>query len=111
MDKINQVNILGTPYTIEMSNRKEDSILENYDGYCDDSINLIRICEMEQDTDSLKDLSVYQKKVIRHELVHAFLNESGLKSNSEWARNEEIVDWIAIQLPKMFKVMKEIEVL
>ena len=36
------------------------------------------------------------KKVIRHELVHAFLFESGLSVNS-WADNEEIVDWIAIQ--------------
>lgn len=38
--------------------------------------------------------------MIRHELVHAFLFESGLSVNS-WADNEEIVDWIAIQFPKL----------
>jgi len=42
----------------------------------------------------------YKNKVIRHELVHAFLFESGLAGNS-WASNEEIVDWIAYMFPKM----------
>lgn len=41
---------------------------------------------------------------MRHELTHAMLSESGLQSESAWAMNEEIVDWIAIQGPKLMEV-------
>ena len=43
--------------------------------------------------------------VLVHELVHAFLYESGLSINSlspsGWASNEEMTDWMAIQGPKL----------
>ena len=45
--------------------------------------------------------------MLRHEIVHAFLYESGLDVSSEWARNEEIVDWIALQTPKLQKAFEE----
>lgn len=56
------------------------------------------------------------KEIIRHEIVHAFLDESGLKQETDskdipWQRNEVCVDWIAIQSPKMFKVFKECNLL
>ena len=39
----------------------------------------------------------YKKEVLRHEIVHAYLNESGLVNNAHvfelgWATNEEMVD-------------------
>jgi hypothetical protein len=43
----------------------------------------------------------YWKKVLRHELVHAFIYESGLDTCCGWARNEEMTDWIATQFPKI----------
>ena len=45
-----------------------------------------------------------------HEIVHAFLHESGLSSNSEWAMNEEIADWIALQLPKIISICNELNI-
>ena len=51
----------------------------------------------------------FRKKVARHEIIHAFLYESGLSHNSEWANNEEMIDWIAIQFSKMLKAFEEIE--
>ena len=52
-----------------------------------------------------------EKCTIRHELVHAFLNESGLQWNSfapdkARAKNEEMVDWFAIQFPKMYEAFR-----
>jgi hypothetical protein len=54
-----------------------------------------------------------ERETIRHEIVHAFLNESGLGWNAlpnerAWAKNEEMVDWIAIQFPKIAKVFREL---
>ena len=34
--------------------------------------------------------------------------ESGLDSCNDWAGNEELVDWIARQFPKMLDTFKEI---
>lgn len=98
------INILGTDYRIEYRKEYEDPQLKNCNGYCDSSIKTIVVCDFERDPDDLKDLDYYQKRCIRHEIVHAFLDESGLQANSQWARNEELIDWIAIQAAKIYKV-------
>lgn len=103
------VNILGTKYTITESNRFEDPNLEKVDGYCDTSVKTIVINTFKDSPDSLEDLESYKNKVMRHELVHAFLFESGLDCCS-WADKEEIVDWIAIQFPKLQNVFEQINV-
>lgn len=52
-------------------------------------------------------LEIQEQKNIRHEIVHAFLFESGLAENSDWAQNEEMVDWVAKQGPKLLKAWQE----
>jgi len=94
------VNVLGTKYTIKESNKVADPNLENNDGYCDHTTKTIVIDTFKDSPGSLEDLESYKKQVIRHELIHAFLYESGLDACS-WARDEEIVDWIACQFPKL----------
>ena len=60
---------------------------------------------------ALRDLDAYGRKVLRHEIIHAFLYESGLSCNSQettaWAANEEMVDWFAIQGPKIVRAWRE----
>lgn len=97
-----KVNVLGTEYQIKKTESKE------YDGYCDWTAQKIFIEDFRQEEDSLEDLKRYEKVVLRHELIHAFLHESGLAQNSDWATNEEMVDYFAKQLPKMLKVFKEV---
>ena len=59
----------------------------------------------------MQNMKEYRKKVLRHEIVHAFLYESGMWCNSgasdAWGTDETIVDWIAIQSPKIFKAFEE----
>lgn len=98
-----QVNVLGTTYTIKEENERSDPKLKECDGYCDDTIKLCVVDDMTECKDDLmskSNLDEYKKKVTRHELIHAFLFESGL-SNDSWAANEEMVDWIAAQFPKL----------
>lgn len=107
------VNVLGTKYTIKKSNKVEDLGLEHADGYCDHSTKTIVIDTFktyEELPDALGDMNEYEKKVIRHELVHAFLFESGLSANS-WAKDEEIVDWIANQFPKLNEAFAQCNVI
>ena len=106
-----QVNILGTEYTIKESNKVVDPALEQCDGYCDDSIKVCVIDTMNSpDVMAKQNMQDYKKKVIRHEMVHAFLFESGLAGNS-WANNEEIVDWIAYMFPKMQAAFEKVKAL
>ena len=110
-DNIIYADVLGAKYKIIKGNMVDYPQLERMDGYCDCNIHTIVVDEYKYpDQDATADIDAYKNKVLRHELVHAFLCESGLCSNS-WANNEEIVDWIAIQAPKIFKVFKDLELL
>lgn len=102
-----ELNILGTTYTVDVVKRDQDQHLEDSDGYCDDSVKKIVLAFLEAKKEDKQDLMVVRQKVRRHEILHAFLCESGLAENSDWAQNEEMVDWFAIQGPKIFKAWQE----
>lgn len=110
------VNILGTEYTVIYKNDEEvcaDMGCEIGDcgGYCSPTGKQIVISNLNKCADSETEKTETQKTNLRHEIVHAFLNESGLGYNSQssncWAKNEEMVDWFAIQGPKIWKAWQE----
>ena len=116
------VNVLGTEYTIETHKISEDETMKNnqWSGYCDEEQKLIVVADMTEkpyiDIDSVEGQDRYRKKTLRHEITHAFLNESGLSDCSSvpshaWAKHEEMVDWFAIQSPKIFKMFQELDIL
>lgn len=109
------VDILGQSYRIEFLAEEKDSNFEDVDGYIDHSIHLIRVALLQSKNNSVAALDLYAKKVMRHEIVHAYLYESGLAENSSavnnWATNEEMVDWIARQFPKMKRTMEALNCL
>lgn len=102
-----EINVLGTKYTIEKHSKAEDDYLVNCDGYCDKTAKKIVVTT---DNTDLDNFSVYQNKVMRHEIIHAFLYESGLHENFEhhtWGHDETMIDWVAVQFPKMIKAFEE----
>lgn len=120
--KNRKINILGTEYRIETRKVSEDRFLEDNKlaGYCGEEEKLIVVADMSEEKyfagmDEMAQ-EIYRKKTLRHEIMHAFLNESGLSDSSNqyggaWAKNEEMVDWFAIQSPKIFKVYSELDIL
>ena len=105
------VNILGSEWTIEYRNVDADPILlDGNGGYTDSSINLIVISNRSR-SDNTADFGEIQKRYLRHEIIHAFLYESGIGANfthPQFGRDETYVDWIAIQFPKILKVFDEV---
>jgi hypothetical protein len=108
-DKINpvdSVSILGTPYKII----REKFGNEDIDGETDYTSHQIRI--RTDNVNKLGDFDVLMKKQLRHEIIHAFMAESGLQANFEHYRqfghDETTVDWFAIQFPKMLEVFKQV---
>ena len=109
--KKRKVDILGTKYTlVERANESKYPKLQGSDGYVDYSIHEMVVADFGDSPDGIKDLESYRRKVTRHEIIHAFFHESGLDCHSDFARNEALVDWIALQFPKMAKVFKEVGV-
>lgn len=107
-----KVNILGTEYEILTKSDEEQPYLKTCDGFCDQSRKEIVIAHMAPNPSKYEmDIDYYRKKVLRHEIIHAFFYESGLWENTnDWdARNEELTDWIAIQFPKILKAFQEAE--
>lgn len=116
------VNILGVEYRIKKKAYKDESSFERLkiDGYCDSYMHLIVYCDLDTDerwnNEPEETKRACERTTIRHELIHAFLQESGLRESAHgiehgWATDEEIVDWIAIQSPKIFDVFKELDLM
>lgn len=103
-----KIDVLGTEYAIEVLSREEDKFLDQCDGYCDKTTKQIVIREKDDSCD-LGDFDAYKKTCLRHEIIHAFLFESGLHQNfkhDEWGHDETMIDWVAVQFPKMLKAFK-----
>lgn len=109
-----KLNVLGTVYTIEKKAYSEDECFKEngFAGYCSDYKKKIVILDLTTNpdwkTERLEVVKRYEAETLRHEIIHAFLNESGLKQNCNssfgpWSKNEEMVDWFAIQGPKIME--------
>jgi hypothetical protein len=103
-----EINILGTQYTIIETDTTKDSFLDKCDGYCDKTSKKIVVLKESKDCE-LDDFRLYKNKVLRHEIIHAFLFESGLHENwqHQQGHDESYVDWIATQFTKLQKAFEE----
>lgn len=110
------VDVLGTEYSIYMNVLpSEDEELEQCDGYHDKTSKRIVVVGKTPDS-NLSDFSVYSKMVLRHEIVHAFLHESGIDGHCTWdvegqEHPEMMCSWLGIQMPKIVKALQEVDAL
>lgn len=108
MKKEQKINVLGSEYKIIVKTPKElnEDIKDcppgcNCYGLCDSNAKEIWVA------DTLKKGSKAYNHVLRHELTHAIFYESGLDSQCDFSMNEQLVDWLAIQFPKIDKIFSE----
>lgn len=109
------IDILGAKYEVEFVTEEKmcDLMLETgFGGCCCEHSKKIYISTMNHCEEPEEVVNEIKKNSLRHEVIHAFLSESGLSSNALntecWAKNEEMVDWIALQFPKILKVYTEL---
>lgn len=99
------IQILGSEWTVLFETEEENPRLTDSDGYSDPTNRTISIKKKYADElMNLADLDTYKRKVLRHEVVHAFLYESGLTSI---ARDETVVEWIAVQISRLNAAMMQ----
>jgi len=100
-----KIDILGTEYTIKKCKLNSKHLENKYDGTTDYSTRKIYV------SDELEGREY--REVMRHEIIHAFLLESGLyteMSHPGIGHDEQMIDWMAIQYPKIRKVFHELHI-
>jgi hypothetical protein len=104
------VNILGVDYEITEQAVNDNPKLEDNNGICEPwSKRIILEKDIIKPHKMLVEQSErYKDKALRHEIIHAFFMESGL---IQYTNDELLVDFLAVQLPKMVKAMREAECL
>lgn len=119
---VHSVNVLGQDYEIIVKKYNEDEAFERDQicGYQDGFLKQIVICDLstykDWEHEPKECIEIEQKQTLRHEIVHAFFYESGLSDSSNptacgWAKNEEMIDWFALQGPKIYKAWQEADAL
>lgn len=90
-----QVNIMGQKYDVKFCGT-ENKELVDADGVCKVYDKVIFIRKLQLMGGDSADAQKYRfDHVIRHELVHAIAEESGV----QYGNNEALVDWIAHIIP------------
>ena len=122
MIKLCAFDVLGTEYGMFQEKLSENEYMreQKLSGYCDCHDRKVVVADVSEkeyfELESAESAERYRRSIIRHEIIHAFLSESGLQDSATqcdapWSRNEEMVDWFAIQWPKINEAFKAVNAL
>lgn len=101
-----KVNILGAEYKIGFDFDSDEA--DGEARFYKKEINLRPIQDMLDDDSSDKEKERRFLEVFRHEVLHSILYEAGA---DEYARDENLIDFLAILSPKIFKTFQELDIL
>lgn len=102
-----KIPVLGTNYLVRCVDATDmpSWFFDNCKGYCDHTSKVITVenlvAKKNDYNDALADIEDITNQTVRHELLHAFLRESGLGDETNF--DEIIIDWFALQAPKIFQ--------
>ena len=100
-----EIEILGTVYQLLVDNDGMDQ--QNADGVCRCYAKKIQVRPPEKmlcQDDDLEAKNSRYREVLRHELIHAMLFESGL---GNYYDDETLVDWLAKMFPRLAELFEE----
>jgi len=108
-----KVTILGQVYKIRECTEEEYPKLRisNANGLCEcysKEIVLDKETYESPDPKSYAKIDLWKKRLTRHEIIHAFFHESGM---ADYRDDEKIVEWLALQMPKIFKAFEQLEIM
>jgi len=102
------INILGQDYEILNQTEEENPKLETANGLMEGySKQIIINADVVETHETYANFQAFKDKVLRHEIVHAYLNEMGLTS---YCNDEVLVELLAHQIPKMIKTFEELDI-
>lgn len=99
-----KTEILGQEWNVCLCTDQEENRLKECMGFTDWTSRRIVIGRIPKDDTNLDQPMVMLCKVLRHEMVHAFMFSSGLGddwTHPEIGHDETMVDWIAYHLHRI----------
>lgn len=115
-NRTEMVNILGSMWTVKFEPVSSSPRYEKCNGWCDNSVKECHIgIRPESDMQQMKMIDFY-KSIARHEIIHAFLYESGIVTaasirTNKWCKDEMMIDWMAAQMPKIYDVFEQLNIM
>ena len=106
------VNILGDPWRVRVCSAEVEPRLKDDAGFVDWTSHFIGIADPYESPGTIDNQIEFTKQVARHEIVHAFMYQSGLGEDWEHSgqgQDETTVDWIARQFHAMGKIIDKVE--
>lgn len=100
------VNILGTEYAVRFDHKEKDSDGQTF--FYKKEIALRPTEEMLDEDETIEEKEERFKEVFRHELFHSFLFEG---TGADYAYDENLINFLAVNSPKVFKVFQELDIL
>lgn len=101
------INILGTEY--KLTERCEDKNADGWAKFYKKEIQIKPKDQMLDGEESDEEEKIErQKEVMRHELYHCYLYEG---TGMDYAYDENLVNFLAMSAPKIFKTFQELEIL
>lgn len=96
--------ILGQPYEVVGPEEVDNPIkLDSVDGLAElYAKKLVVDLRAIGDPHNFENMEAYFMKVLRHEMIHAFMHECGLSS---YVKDEQLTEFLAQQLDKMWEIM------
>ena len=118
MKKKFKMNINGQDYRVEIAKyEKYYDAFQSRSGWTDFGAKSIVALDAEDYT-KYEDTGLgpesanrITERILRHEIMHAFMYESGLDTETNFARDEILIDFLAIQLPKIVALMDKHDLL
>ena len=101
-----KVNILGTEYRVFFDLESEEA--DGEAKFYKKEIHIRPVEKMLDKESSYEEKIQRTKEVYRHELIHCALFEMGA---DEWSRDEGLINLLAINSPKIFRVFQEQDIL
>lgn len=112
-------NILGSEWKIRFVDPDENIVMTEKNMFAYEYFISHEIVCTHMDYYNSKDQMTEEEQLLlicmslRHEVIHAYLDESGLGSCTvpveAWAVNEEMVDYFATMMPKIYKTFEELD--
>lgn len=96
-----KVDVLGAEYVVQVGARKELNIQPEHSGECQYFRKKILVCNEFSEEVKKEDIPLVLKSIIKHEVAHAFLYESGREEN---ANDEDLVTWLEIMSNKLVEL-------
>jgi len=98
--------IFGEEWTVLLRDIETCPILDELDGYTDWTVKQIVIKDTRKYKDKMEmdDQNAFMCGILRHEIVHAALFESGLPSNEQYD-HERIASWLQFKIERLYITM------